>query len=107
MKSWLETIQFSAITQFSSIWTIDRTLSGITTSNQSGPGSSGNEGVLRITEDASSDCLVSYPGDSLEESYPLAETQSVYSTAPTKPTGQDSYVVFNKFIDIKITIIFI
>ena len=29
-----------------------------------------------------SDCLVSYPGHSLRRSYPSAEVQSVYSTAP-------------------------
>ena len=33
---------------FSSIWTIDRTLSGATTPNQSGPRSDGNEEVLCI-----------------------------------------------------------
>ena len=30
------------------IWLIDKTLSGATTSAQSGPGSDGNKGVLRI-----------------------------------------------------------
>ena len=55
---------------------------------QSGPGSNGNEGVLRIlpapsiTGTSPSDCLVSYPGHSLGGSYPPAEVQSVYSTAP-------------------------
>ena len=72
----------------SSIWPIDRTLSGATTPGQSGPGSDGNEGVLRISQSSSiagtspSDCLVSYPGHSLEESYSFAEMQSVYSVAP-------------------------
>ena len=33
----------------SSIWPIDSALSGATTPGQSGPGSQGNEGVLRIT----------------------------------------------------------
>ena len=53
-------------TQFTSIWPVDRTLSGDTTLGQSGPGSNGNEGVLciplisGITEASSSDCLVSY-----------------------------------------------
>ena len=54
-----------------------------------GPGSDGNVGVLRIPQSSSiagtspSDCLVSYPGHSLEGgSYPPAEKQSVYSTAP-------------------------
>ena len=47
---------------------MDRALSGATTPGQSGPGS--------ITGTSPSDCLVSYPGDSLE-------VQSVYSTAPT------------------------
>ena len=52
----------------SSIWPIDRTLSGTTTPGQSGPGSNGNEGVLHIPQSFSitgtspSDCLVSYPG---------------------------------------------
>ena len=44
---------------------------GATTPGQSGPGSDGNEGVLRIPQISSiagtstSDCLVSYPGHSL------------------------------------------
>ena len=59
----------------SSIWT----LSGATTPDQSGHGSDGNEGVLRvpqiscITEASPPDCLVSYPGHSLGESYFSAE----------------------------------
>ena len=64
-------------------------LSGATTPGQSGPGSDGNEGVLRIPQSSStagtspSDCLVSYPGHSLwGGSYPSAEVQSEYSTAP-------------------------
>ena len=67
---------------------IDRALSGATTLGQSEPGSHGNEGVLRIPQSSStagtspSDCLVSYPGHSLGGSYPSAEVQSVYSTAP-------------------------
>ena len=32
----------------SSIWPIDKTLSGATTPGQSGPGSNGSDGVLRI-----------------------------------------------------------
>ena len=53
---------------YSSIWFIDRTLSGATTPTQSGPGSDGNEGVLRILQSSyiigasPSDCLVSYQG---------------------------------------------
>ena len=45
-----QAIQFSMITQFSSIWPIDRTLSGATSSGKSGPGSGGNEGVLHIPQ---------------------------------------------------------
>ena len=37
----------------SSIWPIDRTLSGATTPGQSGPESDGNEGVLRIPQSSS------------------------------------------------------
>ena len=65
-----QTIQFSISMQFSSIQPIDRTLSGATIPSQSGPGSNGNEGVLRnpqspsITGTSPSDCFVSYPGPS-------------------------------------------
>ena len=61
-----QTIQFSIGTQFSSVWYIDRILSGATTPGQSGPGNDSNEGVLRIPQSSSitgtslSDCLVSY-----------------------------------------------
>ena len=52
------------------------------------PGNNGKGGVLRIpqsssiTEASPSDCSLSYPGQSLRESNPSAEKQSVYSTAP-------------------------
>ena len=72
----VKTVQFPAIrfcisTQFSFIWLIHSTLSGSTTSGQSGHGSDGKEGVLRIPESSNitgttpSDCLVPYPGHSL------------------------------------------
>ena len=64
-------------------------LSGATIPGQSEPGSDGNEGVSHIPQSYSisgtspSDCLVSYPGHSFGGgSYPTAEVQSVYSTAP-------------------------
>ena len=69
------------------VLSIDRALSGASTPGHSGPGSDGNEGVLRIPQSSSivgtspSDCLVLYPGHSLWGSYPSAEKQSVYSTA--------------------------
>ena len=87
-----QTIQFSISTQFSSIWPIDKTLSGAFTAAQSWPGSNVNELVLRISQNTSitgtspSDCLVSYPGHSLGETYASAEVQSVYST--TSPTSR-------------------
>ena len=65
-----QTIQFSISTQFSSIWPIDRTLSGTPTLGQSGTGSDDNEGVLCILQSSGitwpslSDCLVSYQGHS-------------------------------------------
>ena len=73
--------------QFSSFWPIDWTLLGATMLGQIGPGSDRNEGVLYIPQNSKagpslSDGLVSYPGQSLGESYPSAEMQSVYSTAP-------------------------
>ncbi len=68
-------------TQFSSIETIDRTLSGTTTPVLTEPGSNGHEGVVHIPQSTSvirtppSDCLVSLPGHS-------AEVQSVYFSTP-------------------------
>ena len=72
-----------------SIWPIDRTLSGAITPGQSGPGSDGNEGTVYFPQSSSttgastSDCLVSYPGHLLGESYSSAEMQLVYSAFPT------------------------
>ena len=51
--SMLKTILFSISTQFSSIWLIDRALSGATTLGQNGPESNGNEGVLCIPQNSS------------------------------------------------------
>ena len=45
-----------------SIWPIDRTTSGFTTPDQSGPGSIGIEEVIRILQ-SSLDCLLLYTGD--------------------------------------------
>ena len=72
-------------------------LSSATTLGQSGPGSDGNKGVLRIPQSSSitgtspSDCLVWYPEHLLGVggSYPSAEKQSVYSTAPADWTKVD------------------
>ena len=60
--------------QFSSTWSIDRTLSGATTPNQS---SNGNEGVLRIPQNSS--ITRKSP---LRRSYPSADMQSVFTAAP-------------------------
>ena len=74
---------------FSSIWPIDMTLSGATTSSQSGPESDGNKWVRCISQSSSvtgaspSDCLVSYLGLSLGESYLSIGMQLVYSAALT------------------------
>ena len=56
--------QFSISKQFSSIWSIDRTLSGATTPGQSEPGSDGNDRVFcilqssNITGTSPSDCHI-------------------------------------------------
>ena len=76
--------------QFSSIRSIDWSLSGVSSLGLRGPGNGGNKGVLRISQSVSiggaspSDCLVSYPGPSLGESCPSTEMQSVYLTAPAE-----------------------
>ena len=46
----IQQIQFSISMQFSSIWLIDKTLSGATTPSKSETGSDGNEGVLCIPQ---------------------------------------------------------
>ena len=75
--------------QFSSIWSIERTLSDASPLGQSWPGSDGNKGVLGIPQSSSitgaslSDYLQSNLGHSLEESYPSVEMQSVYSITPS------------------------
>ena len=57
----------------SSIWPKDKTVSGATTTGQSGPGNDGNKKVLYIPQSSCitgalpSDCLVSYLGHSLGE----------------------------------------
>ena len=88
---YFKTVLFQAIkssisTQFSPIWPIDRTLSGVTTSGQSGPESDGNDGVPAFPKapalvEPHHKIFVSYPGHSLGEFYSFAEKQSVYSTA--------------------------
>ena len=61
---------------------------------QSGPGNDDNKGVFHIPQSSSiagtspSDCLVSYTGHSLVESYHSAEVLSEYSTAPAKRASQ-------------------
>ena len=76
----------------------DKTLLGISTPGQSGPGSDGNEGVLCIPQSSSitgaslSDCVMSLPACSLGESYPSAEMQSEYSTAPADWANKVSIV---------------
>ena len=96
-----QTIQFSISTRFKCqilLFDSDRTLSGITSPGQSGPGSDGNEGVhcipqrSRITEASWTDCLVSYPGHSLGESYPSTEMQS----APANQTMMYFSVIHRK-----------
>ena len=57
-------------------------LSGATTPGLSGPGSDGNEGVLRIP--SPSDCLVSYLGHSLGGGL----TPLKRSSLQPQPTGQ-------------------
>ena len=85
-----QTIRFSISTLLSSIWPIDRTLSGATTLGQSGSESDGNKEVLCIPQSSSITgasssfsvifrTLVSGWGVGL---YLSAEMQTVYSAAP-------------------------
>ena len=70
-------IQSSISIEFSSIWPINRTLSGATPPGKGEPGNDGNEGVLRILQSSSitgnspSDYLVSNPGHAFEGVLPF------------------------------------
>ena len=67
---------------------LGKVLSGSVTPDQSGHVSNGNKEVVCISQSSSiigispSDCFISYPVHLLGRSYPSAEKQSVYSTAP-------------------------
>ena len=87
-----QTIHFSISTQFSSIWFIIRTLWGAITQGLSGPGSNGNERILRIPQSSiitgasPSDCLVSYPGRSFGGLTPLQRYSRCFlQLHPTSP----------------------
>ena len=64
----------------------------------------GNEGVLCIPGTSPSDCLVSYPRHSLVGSYPSAEMQLVYSTAPTDWAKVCVYIYIYIYIQEKLEI---
>ena len=87
----LQTIQFSISHLFALSLNSKEfylTLLGVIPLGQSRLRSDGNEGVLDIPQSSSiigassSYCLMSSPGHSLGESYPSAEMQLVYYTAP-------------------------
>ena len=67
-------IQCNISTNYSSVWPIDKTLSGTTSPGQSGLSSDGNKGILHtsksssVTETSPSDCLVPYLQNALEGS---------------------------------------
>ena len=56
-----------------SIRPIDRTLSGVANPRQGVAESDGIPQISSITDASTSDCLVSYPGHPLGESYPFSE----------------------------------
>ena len=100
-----QTIQFSISTQFSSIWPIERTLSGASTPGQNRPEIISQSSC--ITGTSPSNYLVSYTGHSLRESYPSVEKLLVYSTAPAKWANvsisvyTNTYVYVCTFVDIR------
>ena len=85
-SSYFQTIQFSLIKQFNSIWTIDRTLSGATTSSRSKPGRDDNEGYSEFPKAPAflePDHQIGWyhiqDTHWVGESYPSANMQSMYS----------------------------
>ena len=89
-----QTIQFCISTQFSSIWPIDWTLSGATTTGLSRPGSDGNKGVLCIpqssiiTGTSPSDCLVIFTNPSARVGY---DTRSIFKRSLTGLNSEFSF----------------
>ena len=85
-------IQFSISTQFSSIWPVNRTLSGATPPGQSGPWSNSNKGILLIPQSSSitgvllSAILTSHPGHSLGGGLTPLQKCS-WCILPPQPTG--------------------
>ena len=85
-------IEFSISIQFSSIWPIDRTLSGATTMSK--PLSDGNERVLHIPQSTSitgtspSDCLVPYPRHLLRVEALTPLQRSSRGLLQPQPTGR-------------------
>ena len=75
----------------SSIWPIDRNLSGASTLGQNRPGSDGNEGIPHIPQSSSitgvlpSDFLMSCLGHSFKESYPFERFN--WHIPQPQPTG--------------------
>ena len=78
----------------SSIWSIDRILSGATTLGQSGPGSNCNEGVLHILQSSKigaspSDCLLSYLRHLLENRDLTPQQRCSQCILQPQPIGLD------------------
>ena len=107
-----QAIRFSISTRFSFILPIDRTLSGATNPDQSGPRSDSNEGVLCIHQRSSftgtsPDCLVSYLGHSLwRRVYPFADKQSVFSTVHIPPAdwAKVTKIIFSRYLELQVTL---
>ena len=73
-------------------------LSGATIPDQSGPGSNGNEGVLRIPQRSSIKLFNGISGHTLEGFLPSAEVQSMYSTVPNDWARESVDYVVNHII---------
>ena len=86
-KVLFQTIQISIRTEFSSIWLIDRTLSGATTPGLSGPGSDGSKGVLCIP--LSSSITGALPSDC------LAEVHFLFTQLNLKPQKKFQKIQFS------------
>ena len=79
----------------SSIWLIDRTLSGATTQGQRITGNNSNEGVLHIPKIymaivSPSECLMPYPGHVLGRVLPLSRDTVGVFYSPSRLGGQEN-----------------
>ena len=79
-----------------SIWPIDRTLSGATPPSQSEPESDSKEGFLQIPQNSSNQIVLCHMQDTRWESLTSLQRCSIFQSQPTGPDRNLSLVYLHK-----------